>query len=335
MRNLGRWLSGCGLVLLGWFLAQAVPAMGADPQTGKAAPTPTVDKNEVVAVVNGQPISRQDLGEELIARFGKEQLQLFINRRIIDQAAKEKGIIVTEQEVKDDIRDVMRLGQFQSEKEFETHFLKKEKNCTLFEYKEDVVRPALIMRKLAGQRLNVSEEEIKQAFDFKYGDKVQCRIIFEQNKRIADGIYRDILLSTRGISQGFLEAARRQSNAQLAANAGMIPPLGHTGSNDIIEQRAFSLRDGEMSEVLAGPGGHVIVYRENAVPADDKHTLDKERDALRVELMDKKMRAEVPKIFKELKDKAKVDDFLNQKHSDGLIGAVEQLRKENGATKNQ
>src|SRR5215471_16765642 len=59
---------------------------------------PTYDKS-IVAYVNGQPISRQELADDLIARKGHQHIQLMINRRIIEQAAKNAGVTVTEAEV--------------------------------------------------------------------------------------------------------------------------------------------------------------------------------------------------------------------------------------------
>jgi parvulin-like peptidyl-prolyl isomerase len=330
MRNPRRWLSACALVALGWFIAHLAPVTGADPQQAKNPPQPVntaADKSNVLAVVNNETITRQDLGEELIARFGKAQLELLINRRIIQQAAEKAHITVTDEEVTADLRDVMKLGQFRTEKEFEEHFLKKEKNCTLYEYKEDVVKPGLIMKKLAGQRLNVTEDEIRKAFDAKFGERIQCRIILEQTEKVALNTYAEIITSKEGIARAFWSAAKRQPNIHLAAVAGQVTPVGRNMTEKILEDTAFKLRDGEISEVLRVQAGYVIMLREQVLPPDDKHTYASERETLRLELLDKKMRAEVPKIFAELKKTADVQDFLNKKDSRGLKEVVGQGQK--------
>jgi parvulin-like peptidyl-prolyl isomerase len=334
MRSLKRVLAFCGLASLGWFAGQLGPVT-AEAQPPKGLTPAPADKSNVVAYVNGQEITRQELGDELITRFGKQQLELLINRRIIHMEAQKHGITVTDKEVEDDISDVMKLGQFRTLREFEDHFLKKEKNCTLYEYKEDVVRPGIMMRKLAGQRLQVSEEEIRKAYDGKYGERVQCRVIFEQDKRIALNTYAEIIRSPQGIAKAFLDAAKRQANVQLAAVGGRANPIGRGVTEDAVEKKAFMLRDGEMSEVIEVKGGFVMLYREQAVPPDAEHTYAGERETLRIEIQEKKMRAEVPKIFKELRANATVRDYLNQRYTDGLIGAVEKAKQEQAPVKNQ
>src|SRR5262249_37793413 len=54
----------------------------------------------VVAYVHGsQPVTRQDLGEYLIARFGADKLPLLLNKRIVDEACRQRNIVVTAAEV--------------------------------------------------------------------------------------------------------------------------------------------------------------------------------------------------------------------------------------------
>src|SRR5262249_18344993 len=54
----------------------------------------------VVAYIYGNmPITREELGEYLIARFGAERAEFLVNRRIVDMACRSRGIYVTDGEI--------------------------------------------------------------------------------------------------------------------------------------------------------------------------------------------------------------------------------------------
>jgi parvulin-like peptidyl-prolyl isomerase len=317
------WKTGLVAVLV-WCLpaplkAQETPGTNAGPSALPA------DKN-IVAYVNNVPITRQELAEELIARRGKKQLELLINRKIIEQAAQKAGITVTDEEVEAELKEFMAAAGCTTPREFERTVLHK-RDTTLYEYKEDVIKPALLMKKLGGQRVAVSDEDLRKAFESKYGEKVQCRVILEKNKRIADSIYHEILAEggsggPEALAAAFLRKARTQADPTLAANAGLIHISRHSAWPNM-EQRAFQLRDHEMSEVLQTPEGYVILLREKLLPPAIGKKFEEEKESLRKEYAEAKLRVEVPKLFKELRDQAVVQDFLNNKYD--IKAIMEQL----------
>lgn len=314
-----RLVVGCCLIAVGWLLAQTTPLVLAQPPSGKPATTSADAEKNIVAYVNGVPITRQELGEELIARKGKKQLELLINRKIIEQAAQKAGLSVTEAEVEADLKDFMKTAGCNSVRDFEKNVLQKQqRDATLFEYKEDVIKPAILMQKLGGQRVAISDEELKKAFDSKYGEKVQCRVILERDKKRAYQFHTEILAAAgsgepNAIFNAFLRRATTQADPTLAAGGGLIEVSRHSAYSNM-EQRAFQMQDNQMSEVLETPEGHVILLREKLLPAKTGKKLEDEKEALRKEFAEAKLRVEVPKLFKELREKAMVQDFLNNKY---------------------
>src|SRR5262249_5259570 len=78
---------------------QAAPPAAQTPPPQKAA-TPSDYSQRVVAYIFGNvPITREDLGEYLIARQGYEKIDLLVNKRIIEHAASQRGITVTAAEI--------------------------------------------------------------------------------------------------------------------------------------------------------------------------------------------------------------------------------------------
>src|SRR5262245_34756609 len=95
LRRLG--LSGAGLLgatTLGFWLGQGAPMPGAFAQQPAPAPAPAAAPGQpsdysqrVVAYIYGSvPITRQDLGEYLIERFGAGRLELLVNKKVIEHA---------------------------------------------------------------------------------------------------------------------------------------------------------------------------------------------------------------------------------------------------------
>lgn len=310
-----RNLAGCGgLVVLGWLGAQAGPAVLAqmNPGTPTARTTASAEEDKaVVAYVNGVPITRRELADELIARRGKEQLQLLINRKVIEHAAKERNLVATEQEVEEDLRKVMKISNCETFQDFERRVL-RERHTNLLEYKEDVVRPGILMKKLAAERAKPTDEEIQKAFEANYGDKVDVRVIIEKNKNAAFDFHKR--LHGKSVDE-FIRAAQEQADNRLSAVGGKVRPVNRYSSLDNVEKEAFRLKDGEVGQVLETPEGFVILFREKLIPGLPEKERAKKFAEVRQDLIDdisqKKLARETPRLFKELRDKAVVRDYLN------------------------
>src|SRR4029434_9645380 len=105
------------------------------------------------------------------------RLELFVHRRIIEIACQKRGIDVTEAEVNAAIdADCAKVGVDRAA--FINQILTR-RGKSLYEWKEDVVQPGLMLTKLlvAENRVQVSDEDLRQAFEAIYGPKVECRII--------------------------------------------------------------------------------------------------------------------------------------------------------------
>mgnify|MGYP000381807362 FL=1 len=301
-------LSAAALALvsdLKYSLAQMPPA------NASAAPGASGLGTEVVALVNNVPITRAELANELIARKGRQFLELLINRRIIEQAAAKAGVTATDKEVEEELAEVIRSLKLKNAAEFERTVL-KDRQTTLYEYKEDVLRPAILMRKLAEKRVQVTEEDLRKAFEANYGEKVQCRIILipkSDGLGVALKVYEKV--RGKGLEEFIREASQQPSH--LAATGGRIRPINRHSAVPELERAAFSLRDGEISEIIEVQEGYVILYRERLIPADTSIRFDDVREVLYKEVYKRKVEAEIPLLFNELRASAVIKDFLNNR----------------------
>jgi hypothetical protein len=268
--------------------------------------------HRVVAYINGSmPITREDLGEYLIARQGAERVELMVNRRIIEEACKQKGIVVTDVEVEAALEQDLKGMSNLSLKEFVNNVLKKYQK-TLYEWKEDVIWPKLALTKLCIEtgRVKITEEDVHKAFEAYHGEKVDCQLIIwppaEKNK-----VLTDIYAKIRDNPAEFELAAKSQASSALAAQGGHVPPFGrNTTGNEEMEREAFALRPGDISRVIETPQGLVVVKCLRHIPPEKGVSLESERAKLEKEIRERKITLEIPKLFKELKDQARPQIFL-------------------------
>jgi len=293
-------------------LAAQPAGKGVIPAVG-STPAPGVDKRVIAYIYGTVPITREEFGEHLIQQFGKERVRLYVNRRIIETAAARQNIVVTPQEVDAVIeQDCGRLGM--DRKQFIDVVLKQKYGKTLEEWRDDVIKPRLILQAMCKGSLKLEEEDLKKVYENLYGEKIVCRIILwhpderQQAFRKYDAI--------RKSEAEFDDAARNQVHSDLSARGGRVDPIGrHSGPGTAkIEEIAFALKDGQLSELIETPGGIMVIKRVQSIPARTEVTYEKVRPLLIKELTDRQMEQEIPKLFARLNEEAKPLFVLTPKH---------------------
>jgi hypothetical protein len=286
------------------------------PETPLAPESGSDYSRRVVAYIHKNiAITREDLGEFLIARYGMDKVEALVNRRIVDMACQARGINITEAEVNATLaEDLHGLGNL-TPSQFETKLLKP-RNTTLYQWKEDVIRPKLALTEFCRDRIKVTEEDIQNAFENHYGPKVKCRMLLIPKVDGRPDKYRFkkwTEVSKKGPEGdiAFDREARQQPIQALAATGGDIPPICRHCGDERIEKQAFSLRPGEISELIETPDGDVILKCVKQIPAEKK-VLEQERAVLQKELFDRKILEEIPKVLKELRAKADPKFFFKR-----------------------
>ncbi|HEX7375726.1 MAG TPA: hypothetical protein VF278_01375, partial [Pirellulales bacterium] len=139
------------------------------------AEVPATAALKIMATVNGQQITRNELAQECLLHFGEEVLESVINKRLISEECRQRNIAVTHDEVKEEI-DRM-AARFALPTEQLLTMLREERHITPDQYAKEIIWPTVALRKLAANRLVVSEKDIAEAYDMLYGPAVQVRLI--------------------------------------------------------------------------------------------------------------------------------------------------------------
>lgn len=264
----------------------------------------------IVATIYGnQPISREELGEYLIARFGAERLDFLVNRKIVEKACQARGITVTDAEIQAQLQaDVRALGgPTMSEKIFADQVLRKF-NKTLFEWKEDVVRPKLLLAKYCKPYVKVEEADIQKTYEARYGPKVKCRlIVLAEDDRRKDLIWKEVQES----DDKFKEYAKTQMIPALAANAGEASAIHKHFGDERIEREAFKMKPGDVSHCIQLKDRTWLIMKcDEHIPADPKRGYVDVRLELFKELEEVKLAQLIAETFQRLRKEASPHLYL-------------------------
>ncbi len=283
--------------------AQVQPASASVPANPPLTQQEQDYQERVVAYLHGNiPVTRAQLGEFLIARYGAEKLPLLVNRLIIEEACRKQGITVTPQEIEAGLNE--DLADLSVQKQDFINVILKNYGKSLFEWEQDVIRPRLLLGKLCRDQIEVSDDDLHKMFEHLYGKKIRCRMILYPagSERSAQKEYGDI----RASDEAFDRAARNQANATLASAGGEIAPIAHHsfGESNLLEQEAFKLNPGELSRLITTKEGIVVLKCIEHIPADTSKKFEEERENLSKEVVNRKIQMKIPAIFQSLYETA-------------------------------
>ena len=109
----------------------------------------------VAAIVNGKPIFRWELNKTLVSRFGKQTLEGIISERLIADAAKKAGVVVSKADVEAKETEIVSglAGDVKLEELLKLQGLTKEDF-------DNQIRLQLTVEKLLSRDIAVSEDDI-------------------------------------------------------------------------------------------------------------------------------------------------------------------------------
>lgn len=299
--------------------AQQLPFLGKKKEPAPAA-SPTDRWNDKVAEVNGEPILRSELADELIGTYGAKQVDLLINRKLIEQACKAKKINITREELDTELTATLKRLNLKRE-EFVKRVL-ADREMTLGQYMRDTIWPKVALKKLVADKVVVSDEELQKAFTANFGEKVDVRMLVVRELKKAQDLWTKVDAEKDADKrlQLFEEMCKTYSIDEATKPfAGRCQPIGHYSTFGEIEQLAFSLRPSELSKIVTVQEGHLMLLCVAHIPARkdvtfttpvDEKSKETVREFLTNDLKEKKQRIEIANSFKTMHDGAKFQNYF-------------------------
>lgn len=279
------------------------------PQGSAQAPAATQagGGSSIVAVVNADPITADQLADEAVKRYGVDILDNMINRHLILQACTQAGIEVTNADVSAEIQRT--AAKFNLPLDQYLKLLQDERDISPDQYAREVVWPMLALRRLVHDRVQVTEEEFNRAYLARYGESVKCRMIMVDKKDLAQSL-RDRVAAT---PDEFGAVAKQYSQDEASASVrGLIPPIRRYTGDSRIEDVAFGLKENEVSEVLQLGDQWIVLQAVRHMPASNPapQAMPAIREQIVDSIRDEKVRATASEMFAQLQKDAQVAKFL-------------------------
>ena len=295
-------------------------AKSSQPKTASLKDSGKKPPPEIVADVNGKRITREDLAQECLVHYGQEILEDMINKQLIAAECRRRNITVTREEIDAEIERMATRFGIPVDQWFK--LLKQERNITPEQYADDIIWRILALRKLAGEKLQVSKEELVREYEIQYGPAVKARLISCNEEEKAQKL-REMAVAQ---PEEFGNLARDNSeDIASAAAKGLIQPIRMHGSYEGIEKAAFDMADGEISRVIPAGGQYVILKRESLILARD-YKLEQVSGQLEEIIRERKLSKVANDVFQQLKDAAKLDivwgDPAKQQKSAGVAALI-------------
>ncbi len=267
----------------------------------------------VAAVVNGNQLPINELAEECVARHGRETLDGIISREILEQACEKRGIQISDADLDEEIARAALEGtppkpDGSPDVEGWLKLVRENQGVTIDVYRRDAVWPTVALKKLVGDRLQITEEDIHKGFEANYGPRVRCLAIVLDNFRRAQQVFE--LARRDNTSENFAELAGQYSvEPGSQALRGEIPPIKKHGGQPKLEEEAFALRPGELSGIIQ-IGDKFIILRCEGFTTPIEVAYADVRDDIYRHIHEKKLRLAMADYFEKLMAAATIDNYL-------------------------
>jgi hypothetical protein len=292
-----------------------------------------VNPGDPVATVNGEVITYGQLTGECVSRKGEEVLETLIARKLIEQALRARKMEVKAEEIDAEI-DRQAATMAGMTRENWLRVLAKDRNISPVQYARDIIYPALALRKLAWDRVQVTEDDVKDAYDANFGERLKCRIImtgtvehakqiWEELKKnpsrfewIAQNDNRSIDQVTRSMGGLLTEpltrhaAPRTVSDAAFAQLVDLDPKVDRRNKAEVTK---YAPKDGDFTgPIQVTPASWVIIRREGVIPARPYDPKSAETRAQMTEaIREAKLKDEMGKVYNDLLERAAIDNKLS------------------------
>lgn len=294
---------------------------------------------QTMAIVNGQPITRQQIAQLCLNRHGNEVLESILNRQLVFGECQRQNINISAPDVDQEIE--RRAKKFNLSAERYVEVLRSERHIPPERLKSEVIWMELALRRLAAQQIQISPTEIATAIESEYGPRVQVRVIVLDSREKAE----QVLAAAQANPAEFENLAKDHSvDPNTAAFRGILPPIRRHSGDPNFENVAFSLEDGQISQIIEIPGNDgkgtqqfVILKCERHYPAtpisEEQRPLVEER--LRDQLSEQRLGDVAATMFEQLQQSVKIVNVYNDPNLRAQYPGVAALMNDTKITLNQ
>ncbi len=250
-------------------LVQPVAAKPAEAPATEPAPVPA-EQEAVMAYINGKPIYMAPLIDMVVASQGMEAAQHLIASELVRQASAGKGIIVTDEEIKEEHdKTINRMfANIEDTAQQENMLARMLRQRGMSKEQWDVtMHRNVLLTKLVLPDVEVSDEEVANLYEGKYGRKLVARHILSNTAADAQ-----VAIDRVKNGESFEVVMKEVSKSPRAAQGGLLPPVGAQSKNipGPLKDAILALEAvGDMSDAVMLQNRFYVLYLDSIVKAQD------------------------------------------------------------------
>jgi len=263
------------------------------------------EKEEIVATVGGEKITKEELYDTLVKASGQQALDMMIEDKVIAMELKKEKVTVSDEEVEAEFATHVETNG--GEEAFAAAL--EQGGVTEKEFKDSITE-YLSIRKVVEPRIKITDEELKAYFDenketLSTVEQVEASHILVEDEATAKEVAKKL-----ADGEDFVALAKEYStDTSNASKGGELEYFGRGKMVAEFEEAAFSLAIDAISEPVKTEHGYHIIHVTDKKAAKEAVFEDSKEDIKKL-LIEEEMQTGYTDWLDEVKEKYDIENTL-------------------------
>src|SRR4030067_3495986 len=250
-------------------------------------------EDRIIAVVNDDLFRSSELKTADTKVFQSTSLSFLIEKKLQLQAAKKKGVSVTNAEVDEALDDIKKMNKFTSEEEMKEALLKE--GISIEDYKREITEQLIILKVVNREvksKISVSDKDVENYYQshkdsFKIQESIRIGYVNVPVKSSdsEDDVQKALIKITTilGDLNNNVSISELKGRYPDSGDINFVSDLGFVKKGDLmpeLENPAFSMNEGEISDVIKKSTGFYIIKKIEVKKTEYKY-IDEVKDNIR------------------------------------------------------
>jgi foldase protein PrsA len=265
-------------------------------------------KNDAVAMVEGEPINKDDLYNVLVKQYGTSTLGYLIDNKIVELEADKENIKISDKEIDEEMK--VYIDSYGGEKAFNS--VLEQSGISQADIETDIVN-YLKIKKLLESKIDITDEEMKTYFEenkesYNEAEQVEASHILVADEATAKEV-KEKLTAGEDFASLAKEYSTDTSNAESGGELGFFAK-GEMATE--FENAAFSMNIGDISEPIQTDFGYHIIKVTDKKEAKEA-VYEDHKEEIKQTLFDQEVQTEYTTWITEKREKLDIENTLTTK----------------------